>query len=209
MSSSIWPVVHAERRALVEDLVGLSAAEWETPSLCVGWAVRDVVAHLAATARLSRTGFAREFVRARLSVERIVERQLTQARERDASASLTALRSAADYGASPPLPLITRVTEIVVHGEDVRRPLGINHTYTPRWNAEAVAYLFGDRPSGGKKRLKGLALAATDVEFSIGDGPLVKGPALALLLAASGRSALLDELSGPGAGQLINRIHQG
>jgi hypothetical protein len=105
--------------------------------------------------------------------------------------------------------LITRVTEIVVHGKDARRPLGINHTYMPRWNAEAVAYLFGDRPSGGKKRLKGLALAATDVEFSIGDGPLVKGPALALLLAASGRSARLDELSGPGAGQLIDRIHQG
>jgi len=204
----VWPVVHAERRALVEDLVGLTDGEWETSSLCAGWAVRDVVAHLAATAGLSRTGFVREFVGAGFSVERIVERQLTQAREHDASASLTDLRSAVYCVASPPLPLITRVVEIVVHGEDIRRPLGIDHAYPTTSIADAVSHLSGDRSSGGKKRLKGLALAATDVDFSIGDGPLVEGPALALLLAASGRSARLDELSGPGASQLINRIRQ-
>ena len=113
-----------------------------------------------------------------------------------------------DCVASPPLPLITRVVEIVVHGEDIRRPLGIDHAYPTTSIAEAVSHLLGDRSSGGKKRLKGLTLAATDVEFSIGDGPLVEGPALALLLAASGRSARLDELSGPGASQLINRIRQ-
>lgn len=207
-SSSVWPEVHAERRALVEDLIGLEAAEWETPSLCADWAVRDVVAHLAATAALSRVGFAREFVRARFSVERIIERQVALAREQDASASLTALRSVVDYVASPPLPLITRVIEIVVHGEDIRRPLGMYHAYSTTCIADAVVYLFGDRPSGGKKRLKGLALTATDVDFSYGHGPLVKGPAVALLLAASGRSAMLDELSGPGANQLINRVLQ-
>jgi uncharacterized protein (TIGR03083 family) len=176
--------------------------------LCAGWAVRDVVAHLAAAAALSRVGFAREFVRARFSVDRIVETQVALARERDASASLTALRSAVDYRVSPPLPLITRIFEIVVHGEDIRRPLGMNHAYSTTCIADAVAHLFGDGPSGGKKRLKGLTLTATDGEFSFGDGPLVKGPAVALLLAASGRSAVLDELSGPGAGQLINRVLQ-
>ena len=128
--------------------------------------------------------------------------------QHDASASLTALRSAVDCVASPPLPLITRVVEIVVHGEDIRRPLGIDHAYPTTSIAEAVSYLLGDRSSGGKKRLKGLTLAATDVEFSIGDGPVVEGPALALLLAASGRSARLHELSGPGAIQLVNRIRQ-
>lgn len=200
--------MHAERRALVEDLVGLDAAEWESPSLCAGWAIRDVVAHLAATAALSRVGFAREFVRARFSVDRIVERQLALAREQGPSASLTALRSAVDYVASPPLPLITRVIEIVVHGQDIRRPLGMRHVYSTTCIGDAIAHLFGDRPSGGKRRLKGLALTATDVDFSFGDGPLVKGPAVALLLAASGRSAVLDELSGPGASQLINRVLQ-
>jgi hypothetical protein len=64
------------------------APSWETTSLCVGWAVRDVVAHLAATATLSRVGFAREFVRARFSLDRIVDRQVALARKLDASASL-------------------------------------------------------------------------------------------------------------------------
>lgn len=186
----------------------METAQWKTPSLCAGWAIRDVVAHLAATAALSRIGFAREFVRARFSVERIVERQVALGREQGASASLAALRSTADSVASPPLPLITRVIEIVVHSEDIRRPLGMNHPYSTTCMADAVAYLYGDRSSGAKKRVKGLTLTATDVGFSFGDGPSVKGPAVALLLAASGRSAALDELYGPGAGLLIDRIHQ-
>ncbi|MGH3580740.1 MAG: maleylpyruvate isomerase family mycothiol-dependent enzyme [Mycobacterium sp.] len=206
IGSHVWPVVHAERRALVEDLTGLDAAAWETPSLCAGWAVRDVIAHLAATAALSRIGFAREFVRAGFSVERIVERQVARARGHDASATLAALRSAVDYVVSPPLPVITRVIEIVVHGEDVRRPLGMNHTYSTPGIADAIGYLVGDRPSGGKRRLKSLTLSATDADFSVGSGPLVRGPAVALLLAASGRSAAIDEMSGPGASQLINRV---
>ncbi|MDH6195126.1 uncharacterized protein (TIGR03083 family) [Mycobacterium frederiksbergense] len=201
-------MVHAERRALVEDVAGLEAAEWEVPSLCVGWAVRDVVAHLAATAALTRIGFAREFTRARFSVDRIIERQVALAREQNATASLMALRSAVDEVASPPLPLITRIIEIVVHGEDIRRPLGINHVYSTTYIADAVAYLYSDRPSGGKQRLKGLTMLATDAHFCVGDGALVTGPAVALLLAASGRLAVFDELSGPGVSQLINRVLQ-
>jgi uncharacterized protein (TIGR03083 family) len=209
-SASIWPIVHGERRALVDDLVGLDASGWETSSLCAGWAVRDVVAHLAATAALSRVGFARQFVRAGFNVNRIIERQVALAREQDASASLTALRSTVNFKFSPPTPLITRIIEIVVHGEDIRRPLGIDHAYSTACIGDAIAYLAGGRDShrysGGKQHLRGLTLRATDAAFSVGDGPLVKGPAVALLLAASGRSAGFHELSGPGASQLINRV---
>lgn len=209
-SASIWPVVHAERRALLEDLVVLDASGWEAPSLCAGWAVRDVVAHLAATAALSRVGFAREFVRAGFNVNRIIERQVALAREQDASASLTALRSTVNCTVSPPAPLITRIIEIVVHGEDIRAPLGISHAYSTACIGDAIAYLAGGRYShrysGGKRHLRGFTLSATDAAFSVGSGPLVKGPAVALLLAAAGRSARLDELSGPGASQLIKRV---
>lgn len=168
--------------------------------------MRDVVAHLAATAELSRLGFIREFVRAQFSVDRIVERQLDRARQRDASASLTALRSAVNRTVSLPLPLITRVIEIVVHGEDIRRPLGIHHVYPTTWTVEAVRYLYGDRASGGKALLRGLTLSATDIDFAVGRGPLVEGPAVALCLAASGRAESLDQLSGPGTGRLVSRL---
>jgi hypothetical protein len=88
---------------------------------CAGWAVRDVVAHLAATAVLSRAGFVREFIRAGFSTERIVQRQVSAARRRDASESLTALHSAVNCTVSPPLPTITRIIEIVVHGLSHRK----------------------------------------------------------------------------------------
>jgi uncharacterized protein (TIGR03083 family) len=205
-TSFIWCDVHAERKALVDDLAALDAPSWETPSLCVGWAVRDVVAHLAATAILSRVGFVREFVRARFSVDRVIDRQVALARKHDASASLTALHSAVNCVVSPPLPLITRVIETVVHGEDIRRPLGMRHLYSTTCIANAVAYLAGDRRSDGMQRLEGLSLTANDAAFSISRGPSVRGPAVALLMAASGRSAALDELSGPGAGQLTDRV---
>ncbi|MDT5186441.1 MAG: hypothetical protein QOI29_4599 [Mycobacterium sp.] len=197
---------HAERRVLVDDLAGLESAAWETPSLCAGWAVRDVVAHLAATAALSRVCFAREFVLAKSSVERIVETQVALALDQDASASSAALQTVMNSFASPPLPLVTRIIEIVVHGEDIRRPLGLKHVYSTKLIADAVEYLSGDLASGGKKRLKGLTLEATDVDFSFGDKPLVTGSAVALLLTASGRSAALDELSGPSVSQLVSRI---
>lgn len=206
-ASSLWAAVHNERRALVEDLTELTDRQWATPSLCDGWAVRDVVAHLAATATLTRWGFARELAASRLRTQRIVDRQIGRARARDAAASLAALRSAIDEVASPPRPLITRVVEILVHAEDVRHPLGIQRDYPSSWVVAALLHLVGDRSSGGRVRLAGLTLAATDTLFISGSGPLVAGPAAALLLAASGRTARLRELSGPGRAVLADRMH--
>jgi len=57
MSTDIWPVVHAERRALAADLTGLTPDRWQTPSLCAGWTVHDVLAHMVATAKESPAQF--------------------------------------------------------------------------------------------------------------------------------------------------------
>lgn len=167
-ASTVWAAVHTERRALVEDLTDLTERQWETPSLCQDWAVRDVVAHLAATATLTRGGFARELAAARLSTQRIVDRQISRTRARDAAASLAALRSAIYDVASPPRPLITRVVEILVHAEDIRQPLGVHRAYPLSWVVAALLHLAGDRSSGGRVRLAGLTLAATDTLFISG-----------------------------------------
>jgi uncharacterized protein (TIGR03083 family) len=88
----LWVVVHAERADLVDDLTDVPAAAWATPSLCAGWDVRDVVAHLAATATVSRWTFAKEFVPAGLSPDRIVDKQIRAGRTRAPADSLYALR---------------------------------------------------------------------------------------------------------------------
>ncbi|GCA97815.1 hypothetical protein [Mycolicibacterium sp. NCC-Tsukiji] len=99
------------------------------------------------------------------------------------------------------------MVEILVHAEDIRQPLGVHRAYPLSWVVAALLHLAGDRSSGGRVRLAGLTLAATDTLFISGTGPLVAGPAAALLLAASGRTARLRELSGPGCAVLAERMH--
>jgi len=48
--TDVWPLVHAERHALVDDLSRLTDEQWRTPSLCEGWTVHDVAAHLVGNA---------------------------------------------------------------------------------------------------------------------------------------------------------------
>ncbi|MEC5199316.1 hypothetical protein RCH21_001547 [Arthrobacter sp. PL16] len=107
----------------------------------------------------------------------------------------------------PPGPFITRLIEIVVHGEDIRRPLGIERPVLNLTLEEALIYLSGDRLSGGRRRLAGLELTATDEGFTIGSGQVVLGPALSLLLVASGRPAALENLQGPGLSLLQERLN--
>ena len=97
--------------------------------------------------------------------------------------------------------------EVVVHGEDIRRPLGLPDTVADdAANACLQMYTKASFPVGGKKRIGGLRLVTTDTGWSYGAGPEASGPALSLLLAMTGRAAGLDELSGDGAGLLGQRL---
>ena len=69
--SDIWPVVHAERAALIGDLRSLSDQQWATPSLCPGWDVHDVLAHLVNDARTTRLGFVRDLLAAGFDFDRL------------------------------------------------------------------------------------------------------------------------------------------
>lgn len=204
--SDLWQVVHAERAAIVNDLAGLRSEQWTTPSLCDGWDIHDVVAHLAATATLSYLRFFREFLLAGLSTNRIVDKQIRAGRLCRPEESLSALRSAIDQTVSPPQPIITRIIEIIVHGEDIRRPLQIHHDYSITHITEALDYFARDRASGGQARLAGLSLRTTEAKMVVGDGDLVEGPAVSLLLAAGGRRVALADLTGPGRQKLEDQL---
>ncbi|MEV4001866.1 maleylpyruvate isomerase family mycothiol-dependent enzyme [Actinomadura sp. NPDC049753] len=200
MGDDVWTMVHAERAALIDDLSHLDGEKWEQPSLCDGWTVHDVVAHLVDTARTTRLGFVARLVRARFDFDR----QNTQGVERERGASpretLERLRQVASRRSTPPAPLDSRLVEEVVHGEDIRRPLGIVHAYPLEAIARSLRYQARTPGSfGGAKELTArLRLTATDAGLSIGDGPEVGGTALSLLLAISGRRVALNDLYGPG-----------
>lgn len=205
--SVTWQAVHAERRRLVADLEGIPLEQWQTPSLCPGWSVHDVVAHLIDSATTTRLGFVRQMVTARFDFDRANEHGVRRHRAADPHETLDAFRAVTERTDTPPGPLATRLVEAYVHGEDVRRPLGIRSDYPHEHVMTALEYMArtGGGFGGGKERVRGLQLSPVDGGRSVGEGPEVRGTAVALLLAASGRPLDADELTGAGGEVLAAR----
>jgi len=206
MTDSIWPTIHAERRALADDLADLTAEQWTTPSLCGEWNVHQVLAHQLSAAKMTPPKFFGQFAAAGFNFNKFAAKQVEIESAGGPAATLAAFRSAEPRETAPPGPKDTWLGEAFVHGEDIRRPLGIKRQYPLPEVARVIAfYARSNTIIGGKTRVAGLTLKATDTDFSVGSGPLVEGPAIALLLAASGRKVALDELSGPGVETLRGR----
>ncbi|GGG71876.1 hypothetical protein GCM10011374_40780 [Kocuria dechangensis] len=202
--SEIWPVVHAERTALIQHLQALLALQWATPSLCPGWDVHDVLAHLVDDAKTTRLGFVRDFVAAGFDFDRLNARGLAREKAEDPSRTLDRFRAVSRRTTSAPAPPATRLVEAFVHGEDIRRPLGIRHDYPSTHVATALGHQLSTSVNrgGGAERARGLRLVATDTDFDVGAGESVRGTAIALLLAVSGRPVGPEELMGPGGAAL-------
>jgi uncharacterized protein (TIGR03083 family) len=206
MSESIWPTVHAERHALADDLAQLTDEQWRTPSLCRGWSVHDVLAHLVDSATMTPPKFLVKFAAAGFNFSRFTARQIAAMGAGGPAATLAAFRAAADRTSSPPGPKTSWLGETLVHAEDIRRPLQIAHDCPKDAAARALRFYAGSNTLiGGKNRVTGLTLRATDTELAIGSGPEVAGPVMSLLLATTGRTGALDELSGPGVDTLRSR----
>lgn len=206
MSESIWPTVHAERRALADDLADLSGPQWAVPTACPAWNVHGVLAHLLSAATMTPPKFFGKFVAAGFDFDRYVGKEVERECAGGPAATLAAFRAAAERTSAPPGPKETWLGEVLVHGEDIRRALGISHAYPLDAVTRTIAFYARSQPViGGRDRVAGLTLEATDTDFSVGSGPLVKGPAVALMLAATGRAAALSDLSGPGVETLRSR----
>ncbi|MEU2488235.1 maleylpyruvate isomerase family mycothiol-dependent enzyme [Streptomyces sp. NPDC012617] len=206
--NDVWPLVHAERAALVGDLQSLDDGQWEEPSLCSGWTVHDVVAHLVDTARTTRLGFLLGLAGARFDFDRQNARGVERERCASPRDTLERLRQSAARTSTPPAPLDSRLVEEIVHGEDIRRPLGIARSY-PREAVVRSLRLQVRTPAsfgGARELVARTRLTASDAGLSIGEGPEVCGPALSLLLAVSRRRVALDDLGGPGLSALAAGI---
>lgn len=202
--TDVWELVHAERAALADDLERLTEEQWLQPSLCEGWSVHDVAAHLVDNARATPFGVVWAMVRARGDFDRQNQRGMERHRGVTPRETLSGLREVAARRTGPPAPVDSRLVEEVLHGEDIRRPLGIWHDYSAEAVERALRYQarVSQGLGGGRQRAERVTLHATDLDLSIGDGPEVRGPAPALLMVISGRSAALPDLEGPGVSLL-------
>ena len=97
--------------------------------------------------------------------------------------------------------------EVIVHGQDIARPLGIDLTPDPAAVHEVATFFAAkDFAVNSHRQIKGLTLTATDADFTVGSGALVQGPLLHLVMAMAGRSRYLTELDGDGVAELRHRI---
>ena len=196
--SQLWDAIHAERAALAADLDGLTDEQWTSPSLCAGWTVADVVAHLTAAAVTGRLRWLRSIAGARFDMDLHNDRRLGEQRGATTGETLERFRAAvgSTIAASGHLP--AWLGEVVVHAQDIRRPLGIpTRPALPAVVEVARFYVAKDFAVPSRTRAQGLRLEATDSDFAHGDGPVVRGTTLALVMAMAGRGAYADELSRP------------
>jgi uncharacterized protein (TIGR03083 family) len=196
-----------ERADLAAFLATLSPGQWQAPTLCAEWRVRDVVAHVVSYDELGARGLLALAVHGRFRSSRM--NAITLARYRSCSPErLLALLTAHLQPRGLPAALGGRVAlvEGVIHHQDIRRGLGLPRVIPPQRLLVALRWALIGPDIGGLWRVRGVRVVATDLGFSAGAGPEVRGAAETLLMAMAGRRGVAGELSGPGLGKVAGRI---
>jgi uncharacterized protein (TIGR03083 family) len=198
MAISEW--IAADRRDLAGTLDGLSAEQWDAPSLCDGWAVRHVVAHVTMPLRYSPARFLLRLAAAGGSFQKMSDGVARRDGELPRAQLIATLRDRADYPWKPPGGgLEASLTHQVVHGLDITAALGIER----RMPDEALAAVLGSVTGPRSMKyfgtdLSGVQLQATDLDWSHGQGPPLRGTAASLILLVTGRRVAEGALTGPG-----------
>jgi uncharacterized protein (TIGR03083 family) len=198
-----------ERLAAADLLDGLSPAQWATPSLCAGWTVHDVAAHLTTFLRLAQPKIYLGILLTGGNLDRWNVRLTRRAARVEGSELVARLRANAGSHSTIPFSGYDPVlADLVLHDLDVRRPLGLARD-VPEASLRVTFDHLAHRPVPGYavgSRLHGLRLETTDTGWRHGTGPTVRGNAEDLVLAMAGRSATLGQLSGDGVPVLAERL---
>ena len=205
-----WQVITEQRLGLARLLQGLSDAEWEQPSLCAGWRVRDVAAHVALAPQVPGLGsMLADAIRAHGSFHRLNHDVAVRHAARPTRVIVAELRMHAD---SRRLPVVTNyrniLFDVLVHAQDIAIPLGRDYpmpSEAARVGADRV-WTMG-WPFWARRRLRGVQLLATDIDWSAGAGVELRGPIGMLLLLLTGRTATaVPHLSGTGVHTITERF---
>jgi uncharacterized protein (TIGR03083 family) len=203
-----WAVIAGQRRALADLLAGLDEQAWERPSLCTQWRIRDVAAHVALTAQSPRTlHILARAVRAGGDLQAVNRDLAITHADRSPTILIAELRALADSRRKPGITTLDNLLfDVMVHIQDVAIPLELPAVMPLGAAREGAARVWRmGWPFWARRRLRGLRLAATDIDWSAGAGVEVRGPIQALLLLLTGRTkAALPQLTGPGTDRLAS-----
>lgn len=206
----IWDMIAQERLELATLFEGLSAEQWETQSLCGAWTVRDIAAHLLMPLVTSGPKFMLTMARCGGNFNQASQRLTASVGQRSNSELIAGLRhDAASHFTPPGLGAQAPLTDSIVHGQDVRRPLGIQRTIPEEQQRLVLDFLVSSKAQRGfvaKGRLDSLEFQATDLDWASGTGARVDGPSEALMMAIAGRPVATADLNGPGVAAMSRRI---
>jgi uncharacterized protein (TIGR03083 family) len=204
--ADLTTMVQAERASLASFLQTLTPEDWAKPTWCDKWNVQQVTGHLVAAAKITAPHFFAGLIKSGFNFDKVVEADLVSHAKGTPAEVLKRFQDIVNSTRKPPGPAYIALGEVMVHGEDIRRALGAPGEH-PKEHLLALveSYRKTGKPLGGKRRSDGLKLVATDLDWSAGDGPEVRGPAMSLILAMVGRRSALDDCSGPGVDTLRSR----
>lgn len=203
----IWAMVEAERNDVADLAESLTDEQWETQSLCDAWKVRDVVGHVNSVAKTSLLGTLGGVVKNAFNVDRYLARDGLAQGARPRAELIADLRSNAGARNLPPMIKPQDLFgDTLIHGQDIRRPLGLVRDIPADGLVMVLDREKDNRLLGIRKRVAGLRLVATDLDWSHGDGPEVSGKGEAVLMAMLGRKQAVADLTGEGVATLASRI---
>jgi uncharacterized protein (TIGR03083 family) len=199
----VWQTIDEQRSSVADLLDELSPDEWETPSLCTDWRVREVAAHLTfAHAGMFRA--AGWILRARGNFNRMIRDSAVDQAKLPVDRYSPLIRDmVGSRKKAPGISHLEPLIDILVHGQDIAIPLGRSRPMPTEAAATAATRVWDmGRPFHPQRTFSGLELVATDHPWSVGQGLRVEGPMAALLLLVTKRSAALAQLSGPGVAKI-------
>jgi uncharacterized protein (TIGR03083 family) len=200
-------LARSEREDFAAFLETLPPEQWEAPTLCERWNVREVAAHAISFDELRGGALVRRFLKGWLTVDRINQVGVDDYADRTPEELIALIRTHAEpHGLTAGFGGRVALTDNMIHQQDIRRPLGLPRTIDACRLRVALDFALTAPTIRGARRAKRLHLVATDLDWSHGGGPEVQGPGEALLMVIAGRGDALKDLSGPGKGELAQRL---
>jgi uncharacterized protein (TIGR03083 family) len=186
-SNTIWRHIDEQRGVLADMFDGIDAASWSTPSLCEGWTVRDVAAHLTHS-HMGRPRVVIEAIRSNFRFNAMVHRLAIEDTRSPAQLAV-ALRDMRGSRRRPPgTAEVDPLMDVLVHGQDIAVPLSIDLPMPGDAATAAAQRLWVMRfPLNPQRRLRGTELVATDADFRVGAGRVIEAPIRDILMLLAGR----------------------
>jgi len=191
-------------------LDSLATEQWDTMSLCAGWTVRHVAAHLVQPMLVGFTRFFATSLRYRGDTAATVNHLTGKIAGRQPGELIDLLREHAYDRVNPPrVGPMGPFAETCIHLRDIALPLALDaNVPLDDWH-QLLIYLCSTDVAPSlvpRQRVDGLRLRATDISWRHGSGPEVTGTAEAIAMTITGRSVALADLHGPGTSILSSRI---